>query len=118
MAAIAFLRPARPALRLDPSADELLALGAHLAFPRGLIARGEVTVAGPAEDGLEEIVVSPHRDAAQAELAMRSDPCVQAGMLDSGGVAVPAESSEDNDCLLYTSPSPRDLSTSRMPSSA
>ena len=23
-----------------------------------------------------------------------------------------------NDCLLYTSPSPRDLSTSRMPSSA
>ena len=25
---------------------------------------------------------------------------------------------EHNDCLLYTSPSPRDLSTSRMPSSA
>ena len=24
----------------------------------------------------------------------------------------------DNNCLLYTSPSPRDLSTSRMPSSA
>eukprot|EP00831_Metopus_contortus_P066826 TRINITY_DN59607_c0_g1_i1.p1 TRINITY_DN59607_c0_g1~~TRINITY_DN59607_c0_g1_i1.p1 ORF type:complete len:254 (-),score=50.62 TRINITY_DN59607_c0_g1_i1:66-827(-) len=34
----------------------------------------------------------------------------------------PASESEDNDssiiCLLYTSPSPRDLSTSRMPSSA
>ena len=27
-------------------------------------------------------------------------------------------SDEDNNCLLYTSPSPRDLSTSRMPSSA
>ena len=26
--------------------------------------------------------------------------------------------SKANDCLLYTSPSPRDLSTSRMPSSA
>ena len=25
---------------------------------------------------------------------------------------------EDNACLLYTSPSPRDISTSRMPSSA
>ena len=25
---------------------------------------------------------------------------------------------QDNSCLLYTSPSPRDLSTSRMPSSA
>ena len=28
------------------------------------------------------------------------------------------EDTEDIDCLLYTSPSPRDLSTSRMPSSA
>ena len=28
------------------------------------------------------------------------------------------EKSNDSDCLLYTSPSPRDLSTSRMPSSA
>ena len=28
------------------------------------------------------------------------------------------EEKGDNDCLLYTSPSPRDLSTSRMPSSA
>ena len=28
------------------------------------------------------------------------------------------EQAEYEDCLLYTSPSPRDLSTSRMPSSA
>ena len=28
------------------------------------------------------------------------------------------KTTEDNFCLLYTSPSPRDLSTSRMPSSA
>ena len=28
------------------------------------------------------------------------------------------EEEEEEDCLLYTSPSPRDLSTSRMPSSA
>ena len=28
------------------------------------------------------------------------------------------EKVQDYDCLLYTSPSPRDLSTSRMPSSA
>ena len=27
-------------------------------------------------------------------------------------------SAKNNNCLLYTSPSPRDLSTSRMPSSA
>ena len=29
-----------------------------------------------------------------------------------------SKQAEDKDCLLYTSPSPRDLSTSRMPSSA
>ena len=35
-------------------------------------------------------------------------------------VVVTATKKEENvqDCLLYTSPSPRDLSTSRMPSSA
>ena len=32
--------------------------------------------------------------------------------------SVPAEKEEIRTCLLYTSPSPRDLSTSRMPSSA
>ena len=31
---------------------------------------------------------------------------------------VPADFPKASDCLLYTSPSPRDLSTSRMPSSA
>ena len=31
---------------------------------------------------------------------------------------VPAPKFEDNDCLLYTSPSPRDATLSRMPSSA
>jgi len=32
--------------------------------------------------------------------------------------AIDAATDEENVCLLYTSPSPRDLSTSRMPSSA
>ena len=44
----------------------------------------------------------------------RSDPATTA-------VAVPiyrTTSYQFNSCLLYTSPSPRDLSTSRMPSSA
>ena len=31
---------------------------------------------------------------------------------------LPIELKQTNNCLLYTSPSPRDLSTSRMPSSA
>ena len=49
-----------------------------------------------------------------------------AGNVDGGsenGWSLPAEygvltSAENLHCLLYTSPSPRDLSTSRMPSSA
>ena len=35
-----------------------------------------------------------------------------------GSAAVGAVAARVADCLLYTSPSPRDLSTSRMPSSA
>ena len=38
-------------------------------------------------------------------------------LLDKGGFEVKTEE-QFYDCLLYTSPSPRDLSTSRMPSSA
>ena len=33
-------------------------------------------------------------------------------------IGISAMNMRDNSCLLYTSPSPRDLSTSRMPSSA
>ena len=43
------------------------------------------------------------------------------GLWDSGDSKFESGSSsslEDSGCLLYTSPSPRDLSTSRMPSSA
>ena len=36
----------------------------------------------------------------------------------TAAVGMSAEAGEFTDCLLYTSPSPRDLSTSRMPSSA
>ena len=35
-----------------------------------------------------------------------------------GGVNLIKRHTKPNPCLLYTSPSPRDLSTSRMPSSA
>ena len=41
-------------------------------------------------------------------------PSLQGRIVDANGVAIPKLYT----CLLYTSPSPRDLSTSRMPSSA
>ena len=37
---------------------------------------------------------------------------------ESAPAGVQADGAPEHDCLLYTSPSPRDLSTSRMPSSA
>ena len=43
---------------------------------------------------------------------------VRISMEMSFDISKAGKSDEINDCLLYTSPSPRDLSTSRMPSSA
>ena len=40
------------------------------------------------------------------------------GISTPGSLKAVVSSSDDYTCLLYTSPSPRDLSTSRMPSSA
>ena len=36
----------------------------------------------------------------------------------SSGYIIPSQSGQSGDCLLYTSPSPRDATLSRMPSSA
>ena len=44
---------------------------------------------------------------------------LHAGVYDARDAEILRQRAEqDPDCLLYTSPSPRDLSTSRMPSSA
>ena len=47
-----------------------------------------------------------------------SDEAVTALVPDGTTTGSPVTLTWDNNCLLYTSPSPRDLSTSRMPSSA
>ena len=69
---------------------------------------------------------NPQSSPARASLFTGLDPCVHG--LWANGVTLPdtektfAEvlfhAGYSNYCLLYTSPSPRDLSTSRMPSSA
>ena len=45
-------------------------------------------------------------------------PAADSGRNDHESVSVENDSKPAKTCLLYTSPSPRDLSTSRMPSSA
>ena len=54
---------------------------------------------------------------ARVVLAARDADALAALAEETGGLAVPCDVA-DYACLLYTSPSPRDLSTSRMPSSA
>ena len=51
----------------------------------------------------------------RAALALIKD-AQEKKLISEGGIVV--EGTAGNTCLLYTSPSPRDLSTSRMPSSA
>ena len=58
-----------------------------------------------------------------ASLMAPETPMKAAGGMDDGGFGTSFEKiteaiDEVYSCLLYTSPSPRDLSTSRMPSSA
>ena len=73
-------------------------------------------------DGISDLVESGN--AAAIALDIDGNGTVS---LNEGGSALTADSDgdglldifdQDNSCLLYTSPSPRDLSTSRMPSSA
>ena len=55
---------------------------------------------------------------AESESKCRSDLSTFLSLCDYLGVPIAHEKTEGPVCLLYTSPSPRDLSTSRMPSSA
>ena len=49
----------------------------------------------------------------------QAEPAMTEGVIRfTGSIVEPGCRTDMNPCLLYTSPSPRDLSTSRMPSSA
>ena len=79
--------------------------------PRHLWGRFADLNAIPRASGKEAAVCAWITGLAQdAGLEVESDPV--------GNVLVRKPATPGMDCLLYTSPSPRDLSTSRMPSSA
>ena len=82
-------------------------------------------------DNIEQIAFNPLTSPGNAEVSVARSPdgnvyTYQAGWNDMHIVDVTNSSdpqvvgvyNDPNTCLLYTSPSPRDLSTSRMPSSA
>ena len=66
---------------------------------------------------LKKIVISKGVGAAVADKKI-IDHAVEELTLISGQKAVATKSKKDISCLLYTSPSPRDIPLSRMPSSA
>ena len=64
---------------------------------------------------IQQLPRGPLPDQVQYRRVMNAG--LQLGQVDPGAV-VASYLGAPGDCLLYTSPSPRDLSTSRMPSSA
>ena len=88
---------------------------------RAVDLRGDRLEHGGQVGGLEFIEVAAHQRQAQPELVIspqaRHGPAHFAWIQTL--VAIEAtEEAQDVDCLLYTSPSPRDATLSRMPSSA
>ena len=71
----------------------------------------------PSITSLQDELVSAQEARTQAEAAQRTAQAAQRDAEDLAETRL-AELTNAKDCLLYTSPSPRDLSTSRMPSSA
>ena len=65
----------------------------------------------------EKLLSAPVLDIQENKNIFRSDQSAS-GLIFSTKEKADAFAKQYQDCLLYTSPSPRDLSTSRMPSSA
>ena len=91
----------------------------------------EILVAPGDEVGVEDSLITLETDKATMDvpssavgkiisLSVNVGDKVNAGDLvaTAEGFAPTVSAAQDTTCLLYTSPSPRDLSTSRMPSSA
>ena len=78
---------------------------------------GNDSITGLAAGGLpdDSITNAELADDAVQAAQLADDAVVQAAIADE---AVDEARLQISNCLLYTSPSPRDLSTSRMPSSA
>ena len=74
----------------------------------------------PMLDQLRElaVVLEKDRDVRVVVIRARGRFFCTGGDVAAWGALAPDEMARDWICLLYTSPSPRDLSTSRMPSSA
>ena len=89
--------------------DNFFELGGHSLLAIVLISR--LREALKVEIPVEEIFNS----STVAQLEIRLSQLKEEG---NHQVTLPGIKPRDSDCLLYTSPSPRDLSTSRMPSSA
>ena len=66
---------------------------------------------------LEASTATPHLDA-EGQFSLALEPVERVEPVESVEMSVTNHSDNFSSCLLYTSPSPRDISGSRMPSSA
>ena len=82
---------------------------------------GVIAVAGPVTDGAIDLTNSPWRVSEGELQTLKLNPIRLINDFEAlawGAPVVPEDELASLGCLLYTSPSPRDLSTYRMPSSA
>ena len=63
-------------------------------------------------------LMGEHTPADAVEIKVKDDEIIKIDQIEIKAMYTPGHTSDSYSCLLYTSPSPRDLSTSRMPSSA
>ena len=107
---------------LDPEKERIIEIATLITDSQlNYIAEGpNIIIKQPQEflDGMDEWNQKQHGGSGLIEAVQKSSISQQVAELETLEFISKYVSAKKSPCLLYTSPSPRDLSTSRMPSSA
>jgi len=77
---IIFLTPTRDSFLKDATPDELSIVAQHFDYLKGLLAGGQLILAGRCQDKPLGIAVVEARDAAAAQAVAQNDPAVRSGV--------------------------------------
>ena len=105
----------------NPNVGGGVGFGSYDAYSAQQLARQRAARDAALEGAQVQVPVSEEQSIAQDTLGVlnqTSPDATSAQPVQTAALGTAPVTAQDNPCLLYTSPSPRDLSTSRMPSSA